>query len=61
MFSVDLYGCETQSLILRSEHRLQVSKNWMLRKILAPKTERKVGGWQKKNCTMRSFTICTTH
>jgi hypothetical protein len=27
---------------------LQFSKNWMLRKILATKMERKVGGWKKR-------------
>jgi len=27
---------------------LQVFKDWMLRKILAPKMEKIVGGWQKK-------------
>jgi hypothetical protein len=36
---VVLYGCETWSLTLREEHRLRVSENTVLRKILGLKRE----------------------
>ena len=37
IFPVILYGCETWSLTLREEHRLRVSENRELRRILGPK------------------------
>jgi hypothetical protein len=36
---VVMYACETWSLILREEHRLQVFENRMLRRIFGPKRE----------------------
>jgi hypothetical protein len=38
---VVLYGCKTQSVMLREEHRLKVFKNTVLVKIFVPKRERK--------------------
>jgi hypothetical protein len=42
-----LYGCETWSLILRTEHGLRVFENRVLRSILGPKREGVKGGWRK--------------
>jgi hypothetical protein len=44
---VILYGCETWSLTLREEHRLRVSENKVLRRILVPKRDELTGGWRK--------------
>jgi hypothetical protein len=44
---VVLYGCETWSLILREEHRLQVFENRVLRRIFGPKMDEVTGGWRK--------------
>ena len=41
---VVLYGCETWSLTLREEHRLRVSENRVLRRILGPKRDEE---WRK--------------
>jgi hypothetical protein len=41
-----VYGCETWSLTLREEHRLRVSENKVLRRILGPKREED-GSWRK--------------
>jgi hypothetical protein len=49
-----LYGCETWSLILRTEHRLRAFVKRVLRKIFGPKRD-KVG----ENCITRSFITCT--
>jgi hypothetical protein len=38
-----LNGCETWSLTLRKEHRLEVFENSVLRLIFGPKREKKVG------------------
>jgi hypothetical protein len=54
---VVLYACETWSLALREEHRLRVFENRVLRRIYGYKKDELIGGW--KNCTMRSFIICT--
>jgi hypothetical protein len=43
---VDLYGCETWSLILREEDRLRVFENRVLR-IFGPKRDEERGGWRK--------------
>jgi hypothetical protein len=43
---VVLYGCETWSLTLRKEHRLRVSENRVLWKMLGPKREED-GSWRK--------------
>jgi hypothetical protein len=51
---VVLYGCESWSLILREEYRLNVSQNRILRKIFGPEREEVVGG----DSIMRSFIIC---
>jgi hypothetical protein len=44
---VVLYGCEIWSLILREEHKLNVSENRVLRRIFGPKREEVTGGWRK--------------
>jgi hypothetical protein len=36
---VVLYGCEIWSLTLREDRRLRVFENWVLRRVLVPKTE----------------------
>jgi hypothetical protein len=47
IFTLDLCGCETWSLILREEHRLRVFENRMLRRIFGSKKDEVTGGWQK--------------
>jgi len=42
-----LYGCETWSLILREERRLQVFENRVLRRIFRPKRGEVTGEWRK--------------
>jgi hypothetical protein len=42
-----LYGCETQSLILREEHKLRVPENRVLSKISGPKGDEVMGEWRK--------------
>jgi hypothetical protein len=37
------YGCETQSVTLREEHRLRVFENRVLRRILGPKRDKVTG------------------
>jgi hypothetical protein len=44
---VVLYGCETRSLTLREEHRLEVFENRVLRRIFRPKRSEVIGGWTK--------------
>jgi hypothetical protein len=44
---VDLYGCETWSLILKEEHGLRVSENRMLRRIYGPRRDEVTGEWRK--------------
>jgi hypothetical protein len=46
---VVLYGCETQSLTLREEHRLRVLENRVLRRIFGPKRDEVTGEWRKLN------------
>ena len=41
------YDCETWSLTLREEHRLQVFKNKVLRKIFGAKRDENTGEWRK--------------
>jgi hypothetical protein len=43
---VVLYGCETLSLTLKKEHRLEVSENRVLRRIFGPKREAN-GSWRR--------------
>jgi hypothetical protein len=40
---VDLYGCETWSVILKEEHMQPVFENRVLRKIFGPKREEVTG------------------
>jgi hypothetical protein len=54
---VVLYGCETWSLTLREEHRLQVFENRVLRRIFGPKRDEVTGEWRKLHT--KSFMICT--
>jgi hypothetical protein len=42
-----MYGCGTWSLTLREEHRLQVFKNRVLRRIYGPKRDEVTGDWRK--------------
>jgi hypothetical protein len=44
---VVLYWCETWSLTLREEHRLQVVENRVLRRIFGPKRDDVTGEWRK--------------
>jgi hypothetical protein len=44
---VVLYGCETWSLTVREEHKLNVFENRVLRRIFGPKRDRVTGGWRK--------------
>jgi hypothetical protein len=44
---VDLYGCETWSLIWREECRLRMFENRVLRKIFGPKRDEVTGEWRK--------------
>jgi hypothetical protein len=46
MSPVVLYGCKALSLTLREEHRLRVSGNRVLRRILGLKSEEDVS-WRK--------------
>jgi hypothetical protein len=47
ILSVDLYGCETWSLILREDHRLRVFENRVLREIFGPKKDEVTGEWRR--------------
>jgi hypothetical protein len=47
LFPTVLYGCETQSLTLREEHRLKVFENRVLRRIYGPKTDGIIRRWRK--------------
>jgi hypothetical protein len=42
-----LYGCETWSLALREEHRLNMFENRALRGTFGPKREKVAGGWRR--------------
>jgi hypothetical protein len=42
-----LYGCETWSLTLREERRLQVFENRVLRRVFGPKRDEVTGEWRK--------------
>jgi hypothetical protein len=44
---VVLYGCETWSLTLRKEHRLNVFENRVLTRIFGPKRDEVTGEWRK--------------
>jgi hypothetical protein len=46
LFAV-LYGCAIWSLTLRSESKLRVFENRMLRRIFWPKRKEVTGGWKK--------------
>jgi len=51
------YGCETWSLTLREEIRLQVFENWVLRRIFGLSGRKQEGSGE--NYIMRSLVICT--
>jgi hypothetical protein len=42
-----LCGCETWSLPLSEEHRLEVFVNRVLRRVFGPKTDEVIGDWRK--------------
>jgi hypothetical protein len=44
---VVLYGCETWSLALREEHKVQVFENRVLRRIFGQNRDEMKGGWRK--------------
>jgi hypothetical protein len=44
---VILYECETWSLTLREEHRLEVFENRVLRRIFGQKRDEMTGEWRK--------------
>jgi hypothetical protein len=44
---VVFYGCQTRSLILRTEQRLNVFKNTKLRKIIGSNRHEVKAGWRK--------------
>jgi hypothetical protein len=44
---VDLYGCETWSLILREECRQRVFEKRVLRRIFGPKRNEVTGEWRR--------------
>ena len=46
IFPFVLYGCETLSFTLREEHRLRMSGNRVLRKILGPKSDNVAREWR---------------
>ena len=47
ILSVVLYGCETWSITMREESRLEVLENRVLRRIFGPKREEVTGEWRK--------------
>jgi len=53
-----LYVCEA-FLTLKEEHKLEVPKNKLLRKIYEPKRDEIRG--QFKYCIMTNFVVCTGH
>jgi hypothetical protein len=53
---VVLYGCETWSLTLREERRLQVFENRVLGRVFGPKRDKVTGEWRKlHNEELRDF------
>ena len=42
-----MYGCESWSLTLREERRLQVFENGVMRRIFGPKRDELTGEWRK--------------
>jgi hypothetical protein len=44
---VVLYGCETWSVKIREEHRLNVFEKWVLRRIFGLKRDEATGEWRK--------------
>jgi hypothetical protein len=53
-----LYGCETWSLALREEHRLNVFENRVLEIFGPERDEMTLGG---ENCKMIRSIVCTFH
>jgi hypothetical protein len=56
---VVMYGCETCSLALREEQRLQVFENRVLRRIFGPKMDEVTGDWRKLHNEMGG--ACSTN
>jgi hypothetical protein len=40
-----IYGCETLSMTLKQEHRLNVFEKRVLRRIFGPKRDKAIGVW----------------
>jgi hypothetical protein len=47
ILTVVVFGCETWSLTLREEHRLEVFENRVLRRLCGPKRDEVTGEWRK--------------
>jgi hypothetical protein len=54
-----LYGRESWSLALRTEHRLCVFENRVLRRIFGPKRDEVTG--ERRKLHMRNLMTCTPH
>jgi hypothetical protein len=54
-----LYVCETWSLKVREEHRLQVFENMVLRRIFVPKRDKVAGGWRRL-CNEKLHNFCAS-
>ena len=47
IFPVVLYGCETWSLTLREDRKLEVFENMVLRRIFGPRRDEATGKWRR--------------
>ena len=54
-----LYGCETWSLTLREERRLEVSENRVLRRVFGPRRDKVTGEWRKLHNEELSDLYCS--
>jgi hypothetical protein len=58
---VVVYGCETWSLTLREERRLNVLENRVLRRIYGPKKDEVTGKWRKLHNEELNDLYCSTN
>jgi hypothetical protein len=61
---VVLYGCETWSVILKEEHRLELSESRVLRRTLQYKEEEEAvsnSRLREGGCVVSSCMICNAH
>ena len=54
-----MYGCETWSLTLREERKLEVFEKWVLRRIFGPKRDEITVEWRKLNSEERNDLYCS--